>query len=67
MTQFSNPVSLKAKHAALESQIRDEETRVRPDGLMVRALKRQKLKIKDRLNQLVAQRHRPMASSSAQA
>jgi hypothetical protein len=41
--------SLKAKHAALESQINDEERRPFPDQALVHDLKKQKLKIKDEL------------------
>ncbi len=63
MTQNTHTVSLMAKHAALEVQLRDEQTRVKPDGLVVRQLKRQKLRIKDALKRLVAQRHRPMGQA----
>lgn len=45
-------VSLKAKHAALEMQIDQEEKRPLPDVALVHDLKRQKLKIKDELQKI---------------
>jgi hypothetical protein len=44
--------SLKAKHAALESQISEEERRPLPDTALLHELKRQKLKIKDELQKI---------------
>jgi len=44
--------SLKAKHAALESQINDEARRPHPDETRVHDLKRKKLKIKDELQKM---------------
>ncbi|HUC62346.1 MAG TPA: YdcH family protein [Alphaproteobacteria bacterium] len=41
--------SLKAKHAALDAAIHDEETRPLPDVARLHDLKRQKLKIKDEI------------------
>jgi hypothetical protein len=67
MAQNTQTVSLQAKHAALEEIVRAEQTRVRPDGLVIRQLKRQKLRIKDALSRLLAQRHPPMGQSSVGA
>lgn len=44
--------SLKAKHAALEAAIHEEETRPLPDATRLHELKRQKLKIKDEIAQM---------------
>ena len=44
--------SLKAKHAALETKIDQEEKRPHPDISLVHDLKRQKLKIKDELQKI---------------
>lgn len=44
--------SLKAKHAALENQIVEEQRRPAPDSGLVHLLKRQKLKIKDELQKM---------------
>ena len=44
--------SLKAKHAALETQINDEVRRPHPDETRVHDLKRKKLKIKDELQKI---------------
>lgn len=44
--------SLKAKHAALDMQINEEEKRPLPDTALVHDLKRQKLKIKDELQKI---------------
>ncbi|MHC8509203.1 MAG: YdcH family protein [Rhodospirillales bacterium] len=40
---------LKQRHQTLQSEIDDEETRPLPDEAHIAALKKQKLKIKDRL------------------
>lgn len=45
--------SLKAKHADLDHLIEEEEGRPHPDQTMVTQLKRQKLRIKDEITQLV--------------
>jgi hypothetical protein len=45
--------SLKAKHSDLETRIADEERRPHPDEVFISDLKKQKLRIKDELNQLV--------------
>jgi hypothetical protein len=44
--------SLKAKHAALDMQISEEERRPLPDTTVIHDLKRQKLKIKDELRKI---------------
>ena len=41
--------ALKAKHAALEAAIQDENNRPLPDTTKIHDLKRQKLKIKDEI------------------
>ena len=40
---------MKAKHAALENAIREENNRPHPDDTKIHDLKRQKLKIKDEI------------------
>ncbi len=45
---------LKARHVELEQAIKDESRRPLPDGLVVQMLKRQKLRIKDKLYRLSA-------------
>ncbi len=45
---------LKARHVELEQASVDESTRPLPDGLVVQMLKRQKLRIKDKLYRLSA-------------
>ena len=45
---------LKARHVELEQAIEDEARRPLPDGLVVQMLKRQKLRIKDKLYRLAA-------------
>ena len=44
---------LKACHAALETEIKDEAKRPRPDDLKLQRLKRKRLKVKDELALLV--------------
>lgn len=53
MALTSHMESLKAKHSDLESRIADEERRPHPDDVFISDLKKQKLRIKDELNQLV--------------
>ena len=45
---------LKERHVELEQAIKDESSRPLPDGLVVQMLKRQKLRIKDKLYRLSA-------------
>ncbi|MSO99273.1 MAG: DUF465 domain-containing protein [Rhodospirillaceae bacterium] len=52
MTEDVRMESLKAKHAALEMQINEEEKRPLPDASIVHDLKRRKLKIKDELRKI---------------
>lgn len=52
MTEVVRSQSLKAKHAALENKIDQEERRPHPDVSLVHDLKRQKLKIKDELQKI---------------
>ena len=49
--------SLRSKHEALESKIRDEQSRPGADSLKVTTLKRQKLQIKEEIEKLSAQVH----------
>lgn len=41
--------ALKARHAALDNAIQEENTRPHPDDTRIHDLKRQKLKIKDEI------------------
>ena len=45
--------ALKAKHAALEAALGEENRRPHPDSNAISELKRQKLKIKDELHRIV--------------
>lgn len=47
----SHVSALNAKHAGLEARIRDENTRPAPDSLMIAALKKQKLQLKQEIAQ----------------
>ncbi|MEM9060409.1 MAG: DUF465 domain-containing protein [Pseudomonadota bacterium] len=47
--------TLRSKHAALESKIRDEERRPSSDSLEVASLKRRKLQLKEEIERLLAQ------------
>lgn len=53
MALTSHLESLKAKHSDLEARIADEERRPQPDEASISDLKKQKLRIKDELSQLV--------------
>ena len=53
MALTSHMDSLKAKHSDLETRIADEERRPHPDESFISDLKKQKLRIKDELSQLV--------------
>ncbi|HEX9447607.1 MAG TPA: YdcH family protein [Dongiaceae bacterium] len=53
MALTSHLESLKAKHSDLEARIADEERRPHPDETSISDLKKQKLRIKDELTQLV--------------
>ena len=47
-------IVLKARHVELDRAIEDETKRPLPDDLVVQMLKRQKLRIKDKLYRLTA-------------
>lgn len=49
--------TLRSKHAALESKIRDEQRRPGADNLEVTTLKRQKLQIKEEIEKLTTETH----------
>ena len=51
-TTMHNLDSLKAKHAALEHAIQEENNRPHPDDNLITDLKRQKLKIKDQIAEM---------------
>jgi hypothetical protein len=42
-------VALKARHEELEDAIAEERNRIAPNALLVQLLKRQKLRLKDRM------------------
>ena len=44
--------SLKSRHAALESQIADEDGRPQPDGAALTRLKQEKLRLKEEMERL---------------
>ena len=52
MSLLDRAESLKAKHAALEAAISEENRRPCPDSAQVAEFKRRKLKIKDELERL---------------
>jgi hypothetical protein len=52
MSQQDRIEALKAKHAALERAIEEENSRPLPNDDMISDLKRQKLRIKDEIYQL---------------
>ena len=47
----SHVSALNTKHAGLEARIRDENARPAPDSLMIAALKKQKLQLKQEIAQ----------------
>jgi len=55
MTTEGHIAALERRHKELERQIDDEMTHLATDDLMVAALKRKKLEIKDELQRLAAQ------------
>jgi hypothetical protein len=55
MTTEGHIAALERRHKELEHQIDDEMTHLAVDDLMVAALKRKKLEIKDELQKLAAQ------------
>ena len=52
MTQQEYVLSLKARHRELEDAIEEERNRPLPDTMLMQMLKRQKLRIKDKLYRL---------------
>jgi hypothetical protein len=44
--------SLRAQHAALEAKLEEEISRPHPDDMSISELKREKLRIKDRISSL---------------
>ena len=48
----SHTAALQSKHQGLEQRIREEMTRPVPDNAILQSLKRQKLRIKEELNDL---------------
>ena len=55
MTTEGHIAALEIRHKELDRQIEDELTHVAQDDLMIVALKRKKLEIKDELQKLAAQ------------
>jgi hypothetical protein len=55
MTTEGHIAALERRHKELDRQIEDELTHVAQDDLMIVALKRKKLEIKDELQKLAAQ------------
>lgn len=53
MASSAHVASLNAKHAELEVMIAEERQRPHPDDTLISALKKEKLRIKERLSQLV--------------
>lgn len=51
--------SLKDRHQALDLRILQEDARPMPDSLELARLKREKLRLKEELERLEAQRRRP--------
>jgi hypothetical protein len=49
MSSPQHAESLRAKHAAIDLQIQQEENRPKPDDVLIAELKRQKLRIKDEI------------------
>lgn len=52
--EASHVSALQLKHAGLEKQIADEQSRPMPDLLTVQILKKRKLKIKEELTHIIA-------------
>lgn len=57
MSSTQHAESLRAKHAAIELQIQQEENRPKPDDMLIAELKRQKLRIKDEIASLERASH----------
>jgi hypothetical protein len=52
MTEDEHIGSLKAKHARLDRELREEQLRPMPDSVVIASLKREKLKLKDEMARL---------------
>lgn len=52
MTEDERIGSLKAKHARLDQELREEQLRPMPDSAIIASLKREKLKLKDEMARL---------------
>jgi hypothetical protein len=50
VTQASHLEALRLKHAELERQIEEEESRPMPDDALIHELKRKRLRIKDEMS-----------------
>lgn len=50
-------VSLQGKHASLDREIFEENQRPHPDDTRLHELKREKLRIKDEITEMMAQPH----------
>jgi hypothetical protein len=50
--ESSHTAALQSKHQGLEQRIREEMTRPAPDNAILQSLKKQKLRIKEELNDL---------------
>jgi len=57
MSMVERIESLKARHAALEKSLHEEEVRPHPDDDVIHELKKRKLRIKDELAALQGQPH----------
>ena len=55
MTTEGHIAALERRHKELDRQIEDEMAHLTPDDLMIAALKRKKLEIKDELQKLQAE------------
>lgn len=53
MIQSQNILALQARHQELEDAIDEERSRPLPDTLLVQMLKRQKLRIKDKMYRMI--------------
>jgi hypothetical protein len=48
----SRLLQLQSKHAALDAKLEVEQARPRPDSLLISELKREKLRLKEQIDQL---------------
>ena len=52
MTVATHEAALRSKHAGIDAKLHDEQARPSPDDGVIKALKRQKLRIKEELARL---------------